>query len=178
MRAIRQPSLVVLCALGLAVAGQLRAQQLAEAAPASSELLQQTYLRVLKQVEAIPVFDNHSHPGYADDPDVDAMAAPPGNGALRLRADNPELIAASKDLFGYPYDDATPEHLQWLTKRKAELRRAATGDAYFSNILDRLNIEQALANRVRLAPYLSPKRFRWVFFVDSVLFQHCCPQRG
>jgi hypothetical protein len=33
-----------------------------------------------------------------------------------------------------------------------------------------LKIEQALANRVSLAPYLSPKRFRWVFFVDSLLF--------
>jgi hypothetical protein len=170
MRAIFQPSLAALCVLGLVAAGQLPAQQLADAAPASPELAQQTYQRVLKQVEAIPIFDNHSHPGYADDPDVDAMAAPPGNGALRLRADNPELIAASKDLFGYPFDDASPEHLQWLSKKKAELRSASTGDAYFSNILDRLNIEQALANRVRLAPYLSPKRFRWVFFVDSVLF--------
>jgi hypothetical protein len=161
---------VVLGALVLAMAGQLPAQQFSEAVPASSELLQQTYQRVLKQVQAIPIFDNHSHPGYADDPDVDAMAAPPGNGALRLRADNPELIAASRDLFGYPYDDASPEHLQWLTKRKAELRRASSGGAYFNTILDRLNIEQALANRVSLAPYLSRNRFRWVFFVDSVLF--------
>ena len=37
-------------------------------------------------------------------------------------------------------------------------------------ILDKLNIETCLANRVALAPYLDPKRFHWVFFVDSFLF--------
>jgi hypothetical protein len=148
----------------------LPAQQVPESLPVSQLELQQTYERILKQIDAIPIFDNHSHPGYADDPDVDAMAAPPGNAALRLRPDNPELIAASKDLFGYPFDDATPDHLQWLASRKAELRRTKAGDAYFSEILDHLKIDQTLANRVSMAPYLSPKRFRWVFFVDSLLF--------
>jgi len=33
-----------------------------------------------------------------------------------------------------------------------------------------MNIETCLANRVALAPYLDPKRFHWVFFVDSFLF--------
>ena len=33
-----------------------------------------------------------------------------------------------------------------------------------------MNIEICLANRVALAPYLDPKRFHWVFFVDSFLF--------
>jgi uncharacterized protein len=50
------------------------------------------------------------------------------------------------------------------------LRKLETGYTYFDAILDRLNVEMVLANRVKLAPYLSPKRFRWVFFVDSVLF--------
>jgi len=33
-----------------------------------------------------------------------------------------------------------------------------------------MNIETCLANRVALAAYLDPKRFHWVFFVDSFLF--------
>ncbi len=146
------------------------AQQLPQPLPDVSSDLQATYARLLTAIEKIPIFDNHGHPGFADDADVDAMVAPPGSVPLRLRSDNPELVAASKDLFGYPYNDATPEHLQWLTKRKAELRQQQTGYAYFDGILDKLNIETALANRVRMAPYLDPKRFRWVFFVDSVLF--------
>jgi hypothetical protein len=129
------------------------------------------YERLLPAIEAIHIFDNHSHPGYSDDPDVDAMAAPPVmSTSLRLRGDNPELIAASQDLFGYPYNDATPQHLKWLIARKAELRRTTAGTAYFDAILDKLGIETALANRPVLAPYLNKSRFRWVFFTDSVLF--------
>src|SRR5271170_2065329 len=148
----------------------LRSQQAPEAVPAANQDLQATYQRLLSAIEKIPIFDNHGHPGFADDSDVDAMAVPPGSTPLRLRSDNPELVAASKDLFGYPYDDATPEHLQWLVRKKAELRQQQTGYAYFDGVLNRLNVETALANRVRMAPYLDPKRFRWVFFVDSVLF--------
>jgi uncharacterized protein len=145
-------------------------QQVPEAAPSNPQDFQAIYQRLLTSIEKIPIFDDHGHPGFADDPDVDAMASTPGSTPLRLRADNPELIAASKDLFGYPYNDATPEHLQWLTRKKTELRQQETGYTYFDNILDRLNIETALANRVRMAAYLDPKRFRWVFFVDSLLF--------
>jgi uncharacterized protein len=129
------------------------------------------YERLLPTINAIPIYDNHSHPGYADDPNVDAMTAPAGmSSSLRLRADNPELITASQQLFGYPYNDATHDHLQWLIRRKAELRKEEGSTGYFDRILDKLNIEQALANRPMMAPYLNGMRFHWVFFVDSVLF--------
>jgi hypothetical protein len=147
------------------------AQQLPEAVPSSPAAYQQAYDRLLKAIDAIPIFDNHGHPGFADDPNVDAMVSPPdASSAFRLRADNPELIAASKALFNYPYDDNSPEHLQWLVKKKAEIKQEQKGYQYFDTILDHLNIEEAVANRVELGPYLSPKRFRWVFFVDSLLF--------
>ncbi len=146
------------------------AQQAPDALPSAPQDLQPTYQRLLAAIEKIPIFDNHGHPGFADDPDVDAMVSPPGSTPMRLRSDNPELVVASKDLFGYPYSDASPEHLQWLARKKAELRQQQAGYAYFDGILDRLNIETAVANRVRLGPYLDPKRFRWVFFVDSLLF--------
>jgi len=162
-------SLLTLAA-ALIGAATVTAQQLPEPSPPNPQNYQATYDRLLKAIGAIPIFDNHGHPGFADDPDVDAMTSTPGSTPLRLRADNPELIAASKDLFGYPYNDATPEHLQWLTRKKAELRQQQKGYAYFDNVLDHLNVQTALANRVRLGPYLDPKRFRWVFFVDSLLF--------
>jgi hypothetical protein len=127
------------------------------------------YREFLAQISQIPIFDNHSHPGYADDPDVDAMTSPPGSSPLRLRADNPELIAASKALFNYPYDDNSPEHLRWLVQKKADLKRTE-GIQYFDGILDRLNIETVLANRVAMPDYLDKKRFLWAFFVDSFLF--------
>src|SRR5580693_6792376 len=107
------------CAVSIALAAPflaasaLFAQQLPEAVPPSAVAYQQTYDRLLKAIDAIPIFDNHGHPGFADDPNVDAMVSPPdGSSAFRLRADNPELIAASKAVFDYPYDDNSPEHLQ------------------------------------------------------------------
>lgn len=159
-------------ALGLfLLTGVLYSQQLPEAVPPPSAEYQQTYDRLLTAIDAIPIFDNHGHPGFSDDPNVDAMISPSdASSAFRLRADNPELIAASKELFHYPYDDNSPEHLQWLIREKARLKQAQKGYQYFDTILDRLNIEQAVANRVELGPYLSPKRFLWVFFVDSLLF--------
>lgn len=148
----------------------LSAQELPQAVPVSAASYQQTYDHVLKAVNAIPIFDDHGHPGFADDSNVDAMTSPPGSTSLRLRVDNPELVAASKALFSYPYDDNSPEHLHWLVQKKAELRQQQKGYQYFDHILDQLNIDQAVANRVELGPYLSAKRFRWVFFVDSLLF--------
>ncbi len=155
------------CALGVAVFAP--AWLSAQSSPYPGEDLRQLYAVMLRSIEQIPIFDDHGHPGFPDDPDVDAMAAPPGSAALRLRADNLELIAASKALFGYPYSDFSPEHTRWLVQRKAQLKRAE-GKQYFNRVLDQLNIETAIANRVAMPDYLDRKRFLWAFFVDSFLF--------
>jgi uncharacterized protein len=154
-------SLPVICGLSVLAAAQAR--------PLPGPDVQQIYQRLLPQIEKIPIFDHHAHPGFSDDPDLDAMAAPPGIYALRLRDTNPELIAAAKALFGYPYDDLSPAHAKWLVEKKAELKKEK-GNAYFSDLLDQLNIEQGVANRAMMADYLDPKRFVWVFFADSFMW--------
>src|SRR5260370_11794728 len=101
---------------------------------------------------------------------MDAMASPPdGSTVMRLRDTNPEFVAAAKALFGYPYDDLKSEHAKWLID-KERAAEAAGGTAYWDNILDKMNIEACLANRVALTPYLDPKRFHWVFFAALFLF--------
>jgi len=141
----------------------------AQARPFAGPDVQQIYQRLLPQIEKIPMFDHHAHPGYADDPDVDAMASPPGSAALRERETNPELVQAAKAMWGYPYNDLSPEHTKWLIQKKDEAKKQQ-GVAYFSNILDKLNIEQGVANRAMMADYLDPKRFVWVFFSDSFMW--------
>jgi hypothetical protein len=142
----------------------------AQARPLPGADLQKTYERLLKQIDRIPIYDNHSHATFPDDSDMDAMASPPGESTvLRLRDTNPEFVAAAKALFAYPFDDFKPEHAKWLIDKKKAVE-AAGGTAYWNSILDKMNIETCLANRVALAPYLDPKRFHWVFFVDSFLF--------
>ena len=144
------------CAVVLASIFSVRLH--AQSSPYPTPDIKELYGNLLSAIEQIPIFDNHSHPGFADDPDVDAMAAPPGSAALRIRPDNPELIAASKALFQYPYSDYSPEHTRWLIDRKAQLRREQ-GNQYFGHILDRLGIETAIANRVSMPGYLDRKRF-------------------
>jgi hypothetical protein len=141
-----------------------------QAKPLPSADLPKIYDRLLKQVDRIPIYDNHSHATFPDDSDMDAMASPPDESTvMRLRDSNPEFVAAAKALFGYPYPDFRPEHAKWLIEKK-KAAEAAGGTAYWDSILDKMNIETCLANRVALAPYLDPRRFHWVFFVDSFLF--------
>jgi len=157
---------VFLALVGLALAATAGAQ----ARPFAGPDLQKTYDRLLAQIEKIPLYDNHAHPGFGDDSDVDAMAAPPNEtDFLRTRADNHEFVTAAKTLLGYPYDDFQPEHAKWLADR-AHTSEKAEDTKYFDTILDKLNVEVCLANRAMMAPYLDPKRFHWVFFVDSFFY--------
>jgi hypothetical protein len=150
----------------LSLAPQLTAQT----SPFPSQEFPAIYDRLSQRIDKIPIYDNHSHPGFADDADVDAMASPPDeSNVLRLRDDNPEFVTAAKALFGYPYDDFKPEHAKWLADKKKAAE--AKGDAtYFDIILDKLNFDVCLANRAFMAPYLDPKRFHWVFFGDSFFY--------
>src|SRR5260221_139292 len=128
------------------------------------------YQRLLPQISRIKLFDHHAHPAFPDDADVDIAPPPPGATPLRLRAENPETAAAARALFGFPYRDMAGAHGKWLIDKKAALKRQYPGPAYFNHILDRLGIETSMANRVAMADYLDPARFKWVFFVDCFMF--------
>src|SRR5574340_3399 len=118
----------------------------AQSRPYPNPDLQQTYERLLAEINKIPAFDHPAHPGFADDPDVDAMAAPPGSAAFRERETNPELVAAAKALWGYPYDDFSPEHAKWLVQKKGDMKKQYPGTAYFNMLLDRMNFDRGVAN--------------------------------
>ena len=136
----------------------------AQARPLPGPDVQKIYDRLLPQIEKIPLYDNHAHPGFGDDSDVDAMAAVPGEtDFMRTRADNPEFITAAKQMLGYPYNDFSPEHMKWLAD-KSKAAEAAGDTKYFDSILDKLNTDTVLANRALMAPYLDPKRFHCPFF--------------
>ena len=156
--------------LGLILAAGMTRCLAGQARPYPSGDLKKTYERLLKQIDAIPMYDNHAHPGFSDDTAVDAMASRPGESStLRLRDDNPEFVAAAKALFAYPYDDFRPEHAKWLVEKKKAAEQAG-GVGYFDGILDKLNVDICLANRALMASYLDPKRFHWVFFGDSFFY--------
>jgi hypothetical protein len=114
------------------------------------------YQRLLPQISRIKIFDHHAHPGFADDPEVDPAPVPEGAMPLRLTPGDPDWAAATRALFG-------------ITS-KARLKALNPGAKYFTAILDRLGVETSVANRITMSPDLDPARFKWVFYVDPVLF--------
>jgi len=114
--------------LALCATLALAANAAAQARPNAGPNVDNVYDRLLKQIEKIPLYDNHSHATFPDDSDMDAQAAPPDESSvLRLRDSNPEFATAAKALFGYPYDDFQPEHAKWLIdKKKAAEEKAGT----------------------------------------------------
>ena len=144
---------------------------------ASAVLAQTPDPAILSAVRGIRAIDNHSHPpalvpvGKRDE-EFDALPCDPLEPtapALSSRPDNPRFLAAWKSLYGYRYDDAVTAHLRELVAAKQRVK-AAQGDRYPAWVLDRLGIETELANRVAPGRGLSAPRFRWVPFVDALLF--------
>ena len=140
-------------------------------APATAQAVDSALYRYVQAIKAV---DNHAHTVAADTTDRDFDALPidgfaPFAFPARLRGDNPELIDAWRGLFGYAWRDRTEAHLADL---KALKQRARTeqGDGYPAWVIDRLGIDVQLANRMALGRGIAPPRFRWVSYVDPLLF--------
>jgi len=132
---------------------------------------------LLDEINHIPAIDNHSHPpalGNAGRPDDDFDALPcdplePTAAGLMFRADNPIYLKAWQKIFGYKYDDASPEHVKELLAAREQVKQRE-GENYPNWVLDQFGIESELANRVAMGRGLKPPRFRWVPFDDTLLF--------
>ncbi|HZS43804.1 MAG TPA: amidohydrolase family protein [Blastocatellia bacterium] len=132
--------------------------------------------QLLAEINKIKAIDNHSHPpkvvspGEKDD-DFDALPCDPlepSDPPTNARPDNPQFLPAWKALYGYPYNDASPEHVKELLQLKEKVHQQQ-GDNFPNWVLDQLGIESELANRVELGRGLKSPRFRWVPFDDALL---------
>jgi uncharacterized protein len=130
------------------------------------------------QIAAIPAIDNHAHPllsppAYTTDRNFDALpvdSMEPDTDPAGLRPTLPALHEAWQALFhfsGTPPLDA--DGLKQLETAREATRREQ-GEAYATYILDRANIATELANRVSMGTGVQPPRFRWVPYVDALLF--------
>ncbi len=113
------------------------------------------------EIAAIKAIDNHAHVVSIapNDHEFDALPVEnlePSVMPSRLTdAKSPEQVQAHATVFG--------------RASKAEMMKQK-GDAYPQWVLDQSGIEIALANRVRMTPDLAGPRFRWVSYVDSLIF--------
>src|SRR5438552_2869754 len=131
---------------------------------------------LLVEINRIKAVDNHTHvpkvvsAGEKDD-EFDALPCDPldpSDVPTMARADNPLFLKAWQKLYGYKYNDRDAAHVRELLETKQRIAREQ-GDNYPAWVLDRLNIEYMLANRVAMGRGLNPPRFLWVPFDDALM---------
>jgi predicted TIM-barrel fold metal-dependent hydrolase len=130
------------------------------------------------EIARIKAIDNHAHPlryvaaGEKPDDEFDALpldAIGPIPLPVRLDLGNPEFISAWHDLYGYKHDDMSEAHVRELLQTKQRVAREQ-GEKFPVWALDQLGIETMFANRVATGRGLAAPRFRWVSFVDALIF--------
>jgi uncharacterized protein len=133
---------------------------------------------IAAQIAAIPAIDNHAHPmlsppAYATDRNFDALPVDtmePYTDPAGMRPNLPALHDAWQAIFNFngqpPLDAAGLTQLE-AAREKIRQQKATNYSTY---ILDKANIATMLANRVAMGTGVQPPRFRWVPYVDALLF--------
>jgi len=113
------------------------------------------------EISKIKAIDNHAHPvrpvapGEKPDDGYDALPVEtlePQSDPVLQRTGSPEVVEAHHEMSALEND------------------RARLGFDYANRVLDELNIETMLANRVFVGPGLQPPRFLWVPFADALMY--------
>ena len=119
---------------------------------------------ILAEVNGIRAIDDHAHAVrlvLSGPPDREFDALPvdnlePASDPLNLRPDTPAARQAAQALFGN-------------AGRKSQIRREKA-DTYPVWVLDQIGVDIMLANRVTMGPGIQPPRFRWVAYIDALMF--------
>lgn len=119
--------------------------------------------QLASEIAGIKAIDNHAHPvrptlaGEKPDNEYDALpveSLEAQSDPVRDRPGSPELIEAHRAIFGGDKAKAAQKY----------------GSDYAVQVLNQLNIETMLANRVALGPGLPSPRFLWVPFADALMY--------
>jgi hypothetical protein len=133
---------------------------------------------IARQIAGIGAIDNHAHPvlappAMATDREYDALpveSLEAQTDPVSMRPDYPLLGAAWKAL--YDVDLAPPLDAEGH-RRLDEVRKQVEteqGERFPTWVLDRAGIGTMLANRVAMGYGVEPPRFRWVPYVDALVF--------
>ena len=119
--------------------------------------------QIAAEIASIKAIDNHAHPvrptAAGEKPDTEYDALPvesleAQSDYVRSRTGSPALLDAHRALFQGDKAAAAKTY----------------GQDYALKVLDQLNIETMLANRVALGPGLPSPRFLWVPFADALMY--------
>jgi predicted TIM-barrel fold metal-dependent hydrolase/predicted small secreted protein len=120
-------------------------------------------VQLASEIASIKAVDNHAHPvrptlaGEVADTEYDALpveSLEAQSDPVRTRPGSPVLLEAHRAIFNGDKASAAKTH----------------GRDYAVKVLDQLNIDSMLANRVALGPGLPSPRFQWVPFADALMY--------
>jgi uncharacterized protein len=136
---------------------------------------QETDPQLMSYIDSIKAVDNHAHviaPDVPDDKGYDALRCDVLPSTSDLAPANLRFGTNTQTTWKALYGEVPKTAEEAEQRREAMLAglRAAHGDNYYDWILDQSGIETVLANRVAMSPGLKPPRFRWVSYVDALLF--------
>jgi len=133
---------------------------------------------IAREIDSVWAVDNHAHPVLsppADTADREFDALPvdslePESVPPAFRPDFPALQDAWKALYGF--DGQPPlnaDGMKRLNEARARVKQQQ-GEQFANWVLDQAHIGTQVANRVALGKGVQPPRFRWVPYVDALLF--------
>jgi len=126
-------------------------------------------------IDSLRAIDDHAHPmlpileGEAADTDLDALpldGIPAFPIPWRLTLENPEWGIVARSLYGVSVGDTSEQVLAMA--RRGAAKTQGVGFAVWA--LDAIGTDVMLANRIAMGDGLESPRFRWVAFVDPLLF--------
>jgi uncharacterized protein len=137
----------------------------------SSNLIDTTLAGFISRIRAV---DNHAHPNTIDPHDQGSDALPldglgPIELPVRLRAQSPDWLESAKAIYGFDAQELTDSNLKDLIVQEDNLKMKQ-GNHFPSWVLDHCGIDVMLANRLFMDTSLPSTRFRWVGYVDALLF--------
>lgn len=125
-------------------------------------------------ISKIKAVDNHAHPNTIEPDDKGFDALPldvifPFEVPARIRPESQDWLTAYKSLYGYKGAELTENDIQQM-QGTIEKTMKEKGEAFPNWVLDQCGLDVMLANRLTMGPGISTPRFRWVSFVDALLF--------
>jgi hypothetical protein len=125
-------------------------------------------------IDKIKAVDNHTHVNTTAAQDTESDALPldqifPFAAPATLFPDHPGWVEAYKAIYDFKGEQVTDAELPALRETMGKVH-TEQGDKFPTWVLDKLGVEVMLANRVAMGPGLEAPRFRWVSFVDALLF--------
>ncbi len=125
-------------------------------------------------IDKIKAVDNHAHPNTIEPDDKGSDALPldgfgPIELPVRVRPESQVWLEAARALYGFAGSELNPKEIKVLTGLETQMLNSKKLK-FPEWALDQAGIEVMFANRIFMGSGIFSPRFRWVAYIDALLF--------